>query len=284
MFDWGSFGEHLPLISTVLPVRAAQTAGFSAAILMVLLVSRLTGDQSRLALAAAATTGVVTAYGAGDARRALPDLTAWQVWLAVLAVSAVTYAVTRWPTRAWPVAGSLLVCLAAGFDSNPVVHGVGELRSSPAAGAARDLVERAERDGTVIATNSMATNALLIANGGPMLTGNQVTGPRVSEWEKIDPEHAFEGVWNRGASYLYLAFDGERDTPPWVEELAPDVIVVHAHPCWIAESDLDVGYLVSTLEIPGRCVAPLRTFKWNGGPQYVYELRVPAPTSEAGSG
>ncbi len=272
MFDWGSFGEHIPLLSSVLPVRAAQTVGFPATLLLVLLASRLTGDSSRLALGAAVTTGVVTAYGAGDMRKALPDLATWQVWAAVLAVALVAYTVTRWPTRTWPVAGTFLICLAAGIDANPLVHGVGELRTSPAAGAARDLVRRAEGDGTLIATNSMAANALLLANGAPMLTGNQVTGPLVSEWEKIDPDHEFEDVWNRGASYLYVAFDGEREAP-WVEEAAPDVIVVHAHPCWLAASDLGVGFLVSTLEVPGRCVEQVRTFTWNGGPQYVYALR-----------
>lgn len=272
MFDWGPVGEHIPLLSSVLPVRAAQTVGYPATLLLALLASRLTGDSSRLAVAAAVTTGVATAYGAGDARKALPDLTTWQVWAAVLAVTGVVYAVTRWPTRSWPVVGTLVVCLAAGIDANPLVRGVGELRTSPAADAARALSRRAEHDGTLIATNSMAANALLIANGAPLLTGNQVTGPLVSEWEKIDPDHEYENVWNRGASYLYVAFDGERDAP-WVEEAAPDVIVVHAHPCWLAESDLDVGYLVATLEIPGRCVRPLRTFTWNGGPQYVYALR-----------
>lgn len=275
MFDWGVVGESIPLLSAVLPVRAAQTVGFPATLLLVLLVSRLQGDSSRLAVAAAVTTGVVTAYGAGDARRALPDLTTWQVWMAVLAVSAVAYAVTRWPMRAWPVAGTLLLLLAAGIDTNPLVRGVGELRTSPAAGAARALVDRAEADGTLIATNSMAANALLVANGAPMLTGSQVTGPIVSEWEKIDPDRQYEEVWNRGASYLYVELDGPRDAPT-VEAAAPDVIVIHAHPCWIAESDLDVGYLVSTTEIPARCATPLRTFRWNGVEQRVYELREPA--------
>lgn len=274
MFDWGPLGESIPLLSAVLPIRAAQTVGFPAALLLVLLVSRLSGDASRLAVAAAVTTGVVTAYGASDARRALPDLTTWQVWLAVLAVSGIAYAVTRWSARTWPVVVALVVCLAAGIDVNPIVRGVGELRDSPAAGAARGMVQRAEDEGTLIATNSMAANALLIANGAPLLTGSQVTGPIVSEWEKIDPDREFENVWNRGASYLYVAFDGERDAP-WVEEAAPDVIVVHAHPCWLAESDLGVGLIVSTLEIQGRCTQPVRTFRWNGGPQYVYELRAP---------
>ncbi len=71
---------------------------------------------------------------------------------------------------------------------------------------------------------------------------------------------------------FYVAFDGERDAP-WVEAAAPDVIVIHADPCWLAESDLDVGYVVATLEIPGPCVRPLRTFTWYGGTQYVYALR-----------
>ncbi|MBS2937257.1 hypothetical protein KDN32_05840 [Nocardioides sp. J2M5] len=272
MVPWGAVGEHLPLLSSVLPVRAAQTVGYPAALLLVLLASRLEGSTARLATGAAAVTAAVTAFGVGDVQRLIPTVPTWQVWLSVLATTGVAYAVTRWPTRAWPVAGTLVVCLLAGADTNPVVHGVGQLRTSPAADAARSLADRAETDGTLVATNSMAANALLIANGAPTLTGNQVTGPIVSEWEKVDPDHEYEEVWNRGASYLYVAFDGERDAP-WVEAAAPDVIVIHAHPCWLAESDLDVGYVVSTLEIPGPCVRPMRTFTWNGGSQYVYALR-----------
>jgi hypothetical protein len=272
MFDWGVLGENIPVMAQIPAGRAAQTVGFSAALLAVLLLSRLTGDTARLAVAAAVTTGVVTAYGTSDARRALPDLQTWQVWLAVLAVSAVAYAVTRWPARSWPVLATLTICLAAGIDTNPVVRGVGELRSSPAADAARALTRRAEDDGTVVAGNSLAVNALLVANGAPMLTGNQVTGPVESEWEKIDPDREFENVWNRGASYLYLVLDGKREAP-WVEEAAFDVIVVHAHPCWLAASDLDVGYVVASAEVDSRCASPLRTFTWNGGLQYVYALR-----------
>jgi hypothetical protein len=272
MFDWGVVGENIPVLSQIPPGRAAQTVGFPATLMLVLLVSRLTGDLSRLAATAALTTGVVTAYGASDARRALPDLTTWQVWLAVLAVSAVAYAVTRWPARSWPVVGTLALCLAAGVDANPIVHGVGELRTSPAADAARSLTKKAEADNSLVAGDSLAVNALLVANGAPTLTGNQVTGPIESQWEKIDPDREFEQVWNRGASYLYVVFDGDRDAP-WVEEAAFDVIVVHAHPCWLAESDLDVGYAVSSTEIRSRCVERTNTFRWNGGPQYVYALR-----------
>ena len=257
MFAWGSLGEHLPLLSSVLPVRAAQTVGFPAALLLVLLVSRLTGSTARLAAGAAAVSAVATAYGVGDLQRLMPALPTWQVWLSVLAVGAVAYAVTRWPTRPWPVVATLAVCLLAGADTNPVVRGVGELRSSPAAEAARRLAERAGADEVVVAANTPAGNALLVSNGVPMLTGYQVTGPIEEQWAELDPDLAYEEQWNRGASYLLLFADGPKDAPT-VETTAPDVIVVHADACWLAASDLDVGYLVSTVEVGGRCVEPLR--------------------------
>jgi len=272
MFAWGSLGEHLPLLSSVLPVRAAQTVGFPAALLLVLLASRLTGTTARLATWAAAVCGIATAYGVGDLRRVMPAMPVWQVWVAVLGVVAVVYVVTRWPARSWPVGATLALCLLAGADTNPIAHGVGDLRSSPAAGAARGLAARAGEEGVAVAANTPAGNALLVANGAPMLTGYQVTGPIESQWREVDPDGTYEEQWNRGASYLLLVADGPKGTPT-VEATAPDVIVVHADPCWLAESDLDVGYLVSTIELAGRCVAPVRTFTWNGGPQYVYALR-----------
>ena len=273
MFAWGALGEHLPLLSSVLPVRAAQTVGFPAALLLVLLASRLTGATARLAAGAAAVCGIATAYGVGDLQRVMPALPTWQVWVAVLGVAAVVYVVTRWPARAWPVAATLALCLLAGADTNPVVHGVGELRTSPAAAAARGLADRAASEGVLVAANTPAGNALLVSNGAPMLTGYQVTGPIEDQWALIDPDLAYEEQWNRGASYLLLFADGPRAAAPTVETTAPDVIVVHADACWLAASDLDVGYLVSTVEVGGRCVTPVRTFTWNGGPQYVYALR-----------
>lgn len=272
MFPWGTLGEHLPLLSSVLPVRAAQTVGYPAALMLVLLASRLEGSTARLAAGSAAVTAVATAFGVGDLQRVLPTVPTWQVWLAVLAVAGVTYAVTRWPARAWPVAGTLLVCLLAGIDTNPVVHGLGQLRTSPAADAARALVARAEGEGVLVAASSPAGNAILVANGGPMLSGYQVTGPVESAWREVDPDGQYEEIWNRGASYLLVAGDGPREEPT-VEATAPDVIVVHAHPCWLAASDLDVGYLVSTTELTGPCVREVRSFAWSGGPQWVYALR-----------
>lgn len=271
MVSWGVLGEHLPLLSAVLPVRAAQTVGFPAVLLLVLLASRLTGDTARLAVAAAATCAAVTAYGVSDMQRALPGLATWQVWVGVLAVAAVVYAVTRWPRRPWPVVGALAVCLAAGADTNPVVHGVGELRQSAAAHNARALIDRAEGEGTLIATNTLAANALFVANGAPMLTGYQVTGPIEEEWEKVDPTRAYEDVWNRGASYLYVELDGPRRTPV-VEAPVPDTIIVRTDPCWLAESDLDVGYVVSTIPLASRCVTQTNEFTWYGGQQLVYRL------------
>ncbi len=272
MFAWGSLGEHLPLLSSVLPVRAAQTVGFPAALLLVLLASRLTSTTTRLATGAAAVCGVATAYGVGDLRRVMPAMPVWQVWVAVLGVAAVVYVVTRWPARSWPVAATLALCLLAGADTNPVVHGVGELRSSPAAQASRGLAARAAAEDVVVAANTPAANALLVANGVPMLSGYQVTGPIEDQWGEVDPTLQYEGVWNRGASYLLVVADGPKDAPT-VEATAPDVIVVHADACWLADSDLGVGYLVSSVEVGGRCVTEVRTMTWNGGPQYVYALR-----------
>jgi len=269
--SWGSLGEHVPVLNVVLPIRSAQTVGFTAALMLVLLASRLRGRTGALAVAAAVASAAVTAYGVSDLQRALPGLATWQVWLGVVGVAAVVWTVTRWPARAWPVVGTLLVCLVAGGDTNPIVHGVGELRSSAAAENARALITRAEGEDSLIAADTLAGNALLVANGAPLVTGNQVTGPRVEEWEKIDPDHAYEELWNRGASYLYATFDGPRDAPV-VELGANDVIIVRVDPCWLATSDLGVGYIVTTTESTSRCAVPTNEFQWYSATQHVYRL------------
>ena len=53
----------------------------------------------------------------------------------------------------------------------------------------------------------------------------------------------------------------------------PDTIIVRTDPCWLAESDLDVGYVVSTVAAR-RAAASTQTneFAWYGGQQFVYRL------------
>jgi hypothetical protein len=290
MVAWGSFGSSIPGLSVLMPVRTAQTVGFTATLLFCLVLGawarqraedRESGLDARTdadlrksrALLAAALVGVVTAYGVSDLQRPIPELPAGQVWLATLVMTALVYVVVRWPSSWIPAVLAATVGVAAHVDANPIVFGLGDLRDSAAADRARAFRVQATTRDTLMVTDSMAANALLVANGVPLLSGYQVTGPNREEWEKLDPEVAYEGVWNRGASYLIFSFDKPKGAPPEIIAEAPDVIRVQVDPCWLTEGAWPVERIVSDQLLESKCVKEVNSFMWQGVTQRVYDLK-----------
>lgn len=287
MFNWGPVGDHIPGLDVIMPVRAAQTVGIPATIVMCLVLSiwarqdtttresthaDIRGRRSR-ALTIAAITAVVTGYSVGYLQMLIPSLPAWQVWLATAVTTALVWAFVRYPGHWAPVVLALVVSLAAYADANPITFGLGQVRTSHAAGRARAFAANDVANGTVMVTDSTVANALLIANGVPLLSGYQVTGPVRKEWQVIDPSLQYEKSWNRGASYLLFAFDGPRGQAPVVANPQNDVIQVHTDPCWLASSPFHVSRIVSAGPVTSQCARRDGTFAWNGVKQHVYRLQ-----------
>lgn len=295
MFAWGPVGEAIPLLSALLPSRTAQTIGFPASILMCLVLSawarrpnaaveahqegqpgavravrRYLGSR---AVGVALVAAVVTGYAVSDLLRPLPELPTWHIWLATAVTAGLVWALVRHPAHWLPVVLLTGLGLLAHVDANPIMFGLGDLRSSPAADRARAFREEEVADGTRMVTDSLWTNALLVSNGVPLLSGYQVTGPLREEWEVVDPSGQYETAWNRGASYLVFAFDKRPGDAPEVVAEQFDVIRVHTDACWLAASPFNVSRLVSGAPVDNPCARPAGTFMWNGLTQYVYEVR-----------
>lgn len=274
--SWGTVGEHLPILNTLQSIRAAQTAGYPAALLLCLVLSRLEAGTARRAGAAAAACFAVTAYGVSDLQRTLPSLGLVQLWFTVAVVTALVWCVTRWPRRAWPVVAATVTLVAAGYDANPVMFGLGDLRSSPTAQKMAAYAASAEADGSRWVSGSMEGSALLAANGVPTVTGYQMSGPVVSRWEQLDPDHTYEEAWNRGVSYVVMTFTLPEGSDPDATAVitAPGValISIAIRPCRLAETSLGVTHLLSPYPVNSRCTRELETVPWNGQTYYVYEL------------
>lgn len=273
----GVLGEHLPLLNVMLPVRAAQTVGYPATLTAVLVLSHIEVRSRSRALVAGAVCAAVTAYAVSDLQRVVPSLRTYEVWLTALVVGLLVALVT-WMPRQWlPVGVATAVLLVAGIDANPIVSGLGDMRGSVAAEKAQAMAADAERTHTLYAADSLAMSALLVASGVPALTGYQVTGPNEEQWERLDPDHEAEGIWNRGASYVYVQFTQPDGKPagaePTITTTAGDVIVVTVDPCWLANSDLGVSHIVSISELDSPCVEETDNFTWYNGPQHVYALQ-----------
>lgn len=274
---WGELGQRIPVLNLVMPIRATQTMGYLAALLVVLQLSRLRpgGQAARAAVAAVACTGL-TLLGTRDLQHALLSLST----AAVVGVSALTgllvYAVTRWPRSPVPVIAVALAAAAGVARVNPIVFGLGDLRASQTATALRGYAADGTAAGrpVLFAADDSYLSAVLVANGVPSLTGYQVTGPVRQQWAKLDPTGQFEPVWNRGASYLRIGFDGPAGSPAAMTNPSGDVISVIVDPCTLGR-DFGVTHLLVSRRPAATCLREAATLRWNGQPVYVLELTAP---------
>jgi hypothetical protein len=274
--SWGRLGEDLPVLNFVPAARAAQTVGYTSALVLILVLSRTSSVGVWRALPVAAVCGLVTAYGVSNLQSALPPLSTAEVWSASVAVIVLVWAVTAFPHSWAPVVAVGLALAWSGHSVNPINFGLGDLRDSASAHLLRDLGEEARANHTWIAADSPFVSAVLVANGAPSLTGYQVSGPDKQAWQQLDPSGTYEDEWNRGASFLRMDFIDSGATPR-VTNPNPDVIQVSVDPCVLADSSLDVGYVISTQPLHRPCVRETSTFTWSGRTNHVYAL-VPART------
>jgi hypothetical protein len=274
---WGSWAQHLPLLNRVEPPRSAQTVGYAAALILCVVLSRVERTAWRGSVTVAAICGLVTAYGVSNLQQAIPSLTTTDIW-AVSAVTAVlVLLVTHWPTRALPVLAVTAVLAYSGYLVNPVNFGLGDLRASDSAAAARRLGHEARSHDAYVASDSPFVSGLLVANGVPMLNGYQTGGPDRDAWAVLDRDGTQEDGWNRGSSFIWMSFDRPAGEPPQITNPNPDVIQVSVDPCELAE--LDVAYLVSGANLENPCLTKRSTFEWAGAPQFVFSV---APASASG--
>jgi len=274
MINWGSFGKAIPVLSIVMPVRAAQTVGFISALLLCLVLSQLPAQRRwRLATLAALGCGLLTAYGVSDLHRAFPELHAPKVWISAVVVVGLVWALTRWPEHWAPTAAVAVLLGLLAVTVNPMILGLGDLRASEPAAQVRRLAQAARNNGGLVATDDPNVSALLAANGVPTLTGSQVTGPVPGKWELLDPDKIYEEQWNRGASYIRMAFAFGAPTPT-ISNPGNDIILITADPCRLPEQ-LRLSFILSAVPQTNRCLVPRSEFEWGGQVISVYKVKQP---------
>ncbi len=269
--SWGSLGAHIPGVNLVPPGRAAQSVGFGSAMLLAVALARAPRQGRIIALVPAAICAGVTLYGLRDLQGIMPSLPTLAVVVATVTVAALVWLLTVHP-RGLPVALACLVLLYPVVRVNPVLIGLGDMRDSESAVLAAEVGDRARAAGKFIATDTTTTSALFVANGAPMITGWQISGPNEGQWRKLDPTGQYEGAWNRGASYLTVAFPPERAPAPVVVSPFPDVIQVQVHPCEFPDS-LRLGWIVTSARHRGGCLELERELRWSGQVHYLYAVR-----------
>lgn len=269
--SWGTLGEHVPLLNFVPAIRAAQTAGYSAAIALCLVLSQVESVRLRQAVPAAAACAFVTGWGVSSLKvTALPTMGQVAPFLVPLLVGALVLVVSRWPGP-WTVLAAVAALAWSGSHVNPLTFGLGDLRESDAAATARAMGHRVRSEDAYVAADSGYVTGMLMGNGVPTLTGYQTSGPDDATWGLLDPDGAYESSWNRGASFISMAFDGRAGADPVIETLALDHILVHVDPCSV-DPALRLGRIVTSTEIERPCLRPVGSFVWQDVEQHVYRV------------
>jgi hypothetical protein len=272
MLSWGSWGPQIPGMSLVPAFRAAQTLGVGAALVLVLVLSRVGRQRWWVAVVAALACAFVTVIGVSGAQGVIEDYTATAAWVSALVVAVVVVAVTRWPQAPLVIAAVCVLLVMAVIRINPVNFGLGDLRASSSAGAAREIAEQMRHEGGRVATDDMFVGSLFFSNGAPMVSGWQISGPNLKAWHLLDPQDSDIDAWNRGASYLVWTFTGAPGSRPKITAPTTDVILVKVDPCAIPEG-LNVKVVVASGKLHASCLVKRKTIRWGDRNRYVYDVQ-----------
>ena len=147
--------------------------------------------------------------------------------------------------------------------------GLADLRGSDVAQGLIDQAPQVRDRGELWASDAYAVDSLLASSGIPSLSGRQLAGPDGTEWSQLDPG-ADESLWNRGGAFIWFQW---RDQPGVViTNPSPDVILVSAYPCTVAERLPELATVVATRELDTSCLREVRRFDWGGLPRIVYAV------------
>jgi hypothetical protein len=270
--DFPSFGASIPVMNLVPSFRAAQTVGFLAVIAFCLVLAQV---RARLpvvaALAGLLLTAALVVVGSFSYHRAVPATADWIIWCGaaglVLAVGAAGLLPVRWPSAALAVATALFLTVQV----NPLQVGLGDLRGTHAANLMLAAARDARAEHSVWASDSIAVDALMFAEGTPALSSRQQIGPDRAVWEHLDPGGAHEEVWNRGGTFIRFTWSESADDVSW-ENPSVDQIVMTASPCVVANRFPSLGHVVSTQPLNLPCLEPDGRFRFAGRVQHVYRV------------
>ncbi|MFT4262300.1 MAG: hypothetical protein QM572_02865 [Nocardioides sp.] len=267
----GPMTGHIPLLNLVPALRAANDAGFLAIVTFCLALPRVPSGARVLAAVAAALTLIATAIaGWSWQHTGMPGLTHEAIAVASVIAASVVGAIVMWPGRPVPLLLALAALLALSGRANPVIAGLGDLRSSPA--AARLMAEgaAARSDDTLWASDSPYVDALMFATATPSLSGRQQIGPDQRAWTVLDPDRTHEDVWNRGGTYI--RFQWNSDTSITWSNPTIDQIVMATSPCALAEREPRLTHILSTTRLNDPCLTPAFRMRWQGQRFWAYTV------------
>ncbi len=156
----------------------------------------------------------------------------------------------------------------SGVKIQPLTVGLGPLVSSPLAKEIREI-RKSDPDG-VWAADPFWGDAMVMAQGVHMLSGQQPLGPNREAWGLLDPTNQSEEKWNRGQSYIFFLWDINQPGVV-ISNPNPDIIHVLTSPCNPILKLLKLKYIMSD-SAQGPCLKKIFDHTWMAKPVTIYRL------------
>lgn len=271
--DFGTIGSRIPVINLVPAGRTAQVIGHLTVIVLALVLPGMAKRGSAaFSLLAAGTTAAVSAYAGALLRmQNVPELQIRTIWIAAFALAVVVFLISYRPRAPWGYALGGVLALSLMWNVNPVQFGLADLRDSPVSQDMMAAGDKARADGGVWASDAYNVDSLMMATGVPALSGRQMSGPDIDAWTKLDPDRAYEAMWNRGGSFI--AFIWSEDDQVTIANPSPDSIHVTASPCEVARRIPALSTIIATRELALDCLTPVSTFTWGASQRWIYDIK-----------
>jgi hypothetical protein len=198
VFDFGKLGLNIPLVNRVPGFRVTGAIGTAFILLLIFFIKTgfELGRDARIIIAGGT---LFTSILSGLAiRSSIIHLSNFEIYFNSLMMCLLVYFFLQKKFRLKAFYGLSSLTLATTFLVNPINFGIGEMN-----GESVKVVQRiSEVNYGYWASDSIYTDALLMASGTASLSNQQMTGPNRRAWEILDPSRQFLMNWNRGASYI----------------------------------------------------------------------------------
>lgn len=273
-------GEAIPFMNRIPPTRLAQIIGMPVIILFAIVLDRY--DRFRdseipravTILTAGILTFLISAWsGALLKSSQIPDLRLRYIWLVSILVAALVVLVIARPRRLISLLGLALGAVTVVILTNPIMMGFGELRE----GRAAELITSESRDADYPvrwASDNLSSDAVLMANAIPSLSGQQWAGPSREAWMVLDPDGNYVEAWNRGTATVVISPTVGLAAPE-IEAPHPDLIVVRLDPCDPALDVFQVTHMIASTPTESPCLSRIGEVNLGGATRFMYRRSTP---------
>lgn len=270
---WPTWSSKIPLISLVPPHRAAGILGILAAFSFAYVSQKSTSTDRRLirsnlflAVIAALISFSVTLISGRQMQEVMPRLGNIRITIACISIAVIAFLLVLEKTRTVGVIGIALFSVVLTISVNPIQRNLDGLATGDVSLKLNELAAK----GGLWASDDPIIDALLMANAIPALSGLQLTGPNIENWNMLDPNSNYKDAWNRGVSSV--TFDWQQEESVVINAPNSDVITVGTNPCVLSKTFPELTFIASKNILLFPCLSKVSQFYQKGKIKHIYVI------------